>query len=98
MCIQCFRDEGYTYDNSLRVRVGLRLAARVYEFSGVGGALHIVLDDMNVERESVEWCLGSEGRGIPLPEGEEWDVTEACGRYLLLLTENERANVALRCA
>lgn len=27
------------------------------ESNGTGGALHIVLDDMNVDDESIQWCI-----------------------------------------
>ena len=35
----------------------LLLAPEVYEYSAVGGNLHIVLDDYNIEDSHILWCL-----------------------------------------
>jgi hypothetical protein len=31
--------------------------AQIYAVDGVGGALHIVLDDLNVEDHHITWCI-----------------------------------------
>ncbi len=41
----------------LTVSEVLPLVQAYYKFNGVGGSLHIVLDDGNLEDDSVEFCL-----------------------------------------
>ncbi len=54
--------------------------------NGVGGALHIVLDDGNVEASHVEWCVKR--------ASEEGDVdAEILGRVLLLMSITQRTKL-----
>ena len=69
------------------------LIKRLYMTPGceVGGPLHIVLDDYNVEDENITWCL----RNIDNPEFEEYseEVEKLCykiGGLLLIIPEEER--------
>lgn len=33
------------------------LVGAIYEYNSVGGPLHIVLDDCNVDTNSIKWCM-----------------------------------------
>lgn len=33
------------------------LVTAIYEYNSVGGPLHIVLDDCNVDTNSIKWCM-----------------------------------------
>lgn len=33
------------------------LVRAIYEYNSVGGPLHIVLDDCNVDTNSIKWCM-----------------------------------------
>ena len=61
---------------------------RLYELNGVGSALHIVLDDENIEDHHISWCLQE---SIPQVEnGEERVLCEEIANELLTMTESER--------
>ena len=61
---------------------------RLYELNGVGSALHIVLDDENIEDHHIYWCLRE---SIPQVENiEERALCEDIANELLKMTECER--------
>lgn len=53
MCRSCYEEAGSPWVDNERVREAARLAARVYEFDCVGGNLHCMLDDDNIDDEFV---------------------------------------------
>jgi hypothetical protein len=53
---------------------------KVYAFSGVGSALHIVLDDINVEDHHITWCIENS-----IPELDDPREKNACVQCALLL-------------
>jgi len=55
----------------------------------VGGNLHIVLSDGNVENHNVKWCLG-------LAESRGDFMGVAIAKYLLLLTEEDREELIMQ--
>lgn len=57
MCGTCYEGYGSPSIVNDRTRHGADLAAKVYEFSAVGGNAHIVLDDWNIEDGHIRWCL-----------------------------------------
>lgn len=57
-------------------------------YSGVGGELHIVLDDRNVEDSSINWCLNN--NIAKLPDGEAKDIYTECAKLLLKLSYSSR--------
>jgi hypothetical protein len=68
--------------------------AELYNLNSVGGALHIVLDDGNLDDESIQFCLDT--------CEEHWSVrecssilylTKSIGKRLLELTEEERRQI-----
>lgn len=60
--------------------------AQIYERNGVGGALHIVLDDGNTEDHHIKWCIENMD---DYPE-EEQRLYFKCAD-LLLLIKNPRS-------
>lgn len=56
MCESCWEEEGSPCVDSPEVRAAAKLVAEVYEFAPSGGNLHIMLDDWNLEDDSVEFC------------------------------------------
>lgn len=60
--------------------------AQIYARDGVGGALHIVLDDGNTEDHHIEWCLEHNMRNYP---EEDWPLYMRCAS-LLMLVKNPR--------
>lgn len=69
----------------------IELICKIYEKYPSGGALHIVLDDDNVERHHIEWCLKE---AIPNPEfckPEDVEIMTKCAKNLLKLpSERQR--------
>lgn len=51
--------------------------------NGAGGSLHVVLDDCNLDRENVEWCIEYARKANDAP-------AIAVGMLLLALTDEER--------
>jgi hypothetical protein len=69
------------------------LIGRVYEFNHVGGGLHIVVDDENLDDECITDCLKAirEGRFHgDKPSEEQIDAEFRCAEALLQLTLEER--------
>lgn len=53
-CYNLYGEHKIANDSVLRAA---KLIEQVYEFSCVGGNLHIVLDDWNIEDNNVEFCI-----------------------------------------
>lgn len=68
----------------------MELATAIYATpdGAVGGGLHIVLDDWNIEDEQIEWCLDNEHPLTP--------VEDECARLLLGMTFDQRAATLAR--
>lgn len=63
MCCGCWEDEGSPRIDNERVRGVQLLIEAVYDHNGVGGNLHIVLDDNNIEDGNLAFCLETIDRG-----------------------------------
>lgn len=64
---------------------------RLYAMNPVGGALHIVLDDENIEGKHILWCLRET---IPKVEDEEErKLSEDIANELLKMTEDDREDL-----
>ena len=69
MCHGCWVEEGQPVVDTPTVRAAAKAIAEVYEHSCVGGNLHIVLDDWNLEDDSLAFCDGCIKRnGLMDPE------------------------------
>jgi hypothetical protein len=58
MCYGCWEDEGKPVIDTPAVRAATASVALVYEHSCVGGNLHIVLDDWNLDDGNLAFCEG----------------------------------------
>mgnify|MGYP005993114239 CR=1 FL=1 len=83
MCCQCWREEGAHTTLPSNYDEFARLYAEVYEANSVGGKLHIILDDFNIEDEQVAFCEEVPGKT---------EAETAC------LVELRRMTQAERCA
>lgn len=63
--------------------------AQIYARNGVGGAMHIVLDDGNTEDHHILWCIEEWMKKYPYPE-EEQRLYVRCAE-LLMLIKNPRS-------
>jgi site-specific DNA-cytosine methylase len=64
---------------------------RLYAMNSVGGALHVVLDDENIEDKHILWCLLET---IPKVENaEERKLSEDIANELLKMTEDDREDL-----
>ena len=99
MCRGCWEEYGSPEIKTEATRAAAKLAERVYEFSCVGGNLHIVLDDWNIEDENIAWCRERINR-IRSGTIEQYDDTDpqqleaedACLKALEPMTLEERAS------
>lgn len=85
---------------SERIDQAISLMDDVYQYDGVGGNLHIVLDDKNVNDDSIKWCLtdaiGKYDRSGMDEEDNEASRTEVeieLANLLLTMTVFERLAV-----
>ena len=94
MCSSCF--ERYEITDSPAIRAAAEAIQAVYAFSVVGGHLHIVLDDVNVGDEHLDFCENEiSSRGDDDPHGrdpEQMAAERACLALLRPMTEDERAS------
>ena len=90
MCFGCYVEQGSPAIISERTQTAAALIAKVYEFNEVGGALHIVVDDWNLDDSSLKWCAGH----IPTSDGsdDQKAAETACLEALAALSVEERAS------
>lgn len=92
MCKACWEGAGAPRIDNPLVRAAARAVAEVYEFSCVGGNLHIYIDDYNLEDP---WFEGDEADRLVAEDVHEAGPEQlAAERYCLgllrALTEEER--------
>ena len=85
MCFGCWEEQGRPQVNSEAVSLAARTVAELYTVHLVGGKMHIVTDDWNVEDEDVEFCKEEIEK-----DGDE--LERACLAAFLALTQTERAS------
>lgn len=56
MCIGCWQEYGSPRLSTPDVKSAAEKVDAVYEESAVGGNLHIVIDDWNIEDDALDWC------------------------------------------
>lgn len=99
MCFGCYEDYGSPAIVSDTTKRAAALCERVYEQSCVGGRLHIVLDDWNLEDGSLQFCMGDIEKG-EAGESEYGDpidpetlaIERECCEALMAMTLEERAS------
>lgn len=102
MCRGCWEEYGSPMFLSDRVCKAAVLIEKVYEQvgGGVGGNLHIVVDDWNLEDDSIKWCMKKRhlrGPGLDWPGARPIEmvptpIEKECGQALLDLNIKERAS------
>lgn len=88
MCAGCWAEAGSPKIDNEKTRAAAAAIDRVYEFSGAGGNLHIVVDDWNLEDSSLEWCKVN--AIVSEQDDEKREAEMACYTALRELTEEER--------
>ncbi len=98
MCEMCWNEYGEPNIVNEKTEAALALVRAVYEApqGGSGGNLHIVLDDWNIEDDSIYFCLGEDGE-MESYFGGTYDMTptiieRACAGAFLDMTLRERAS------
>lgn len=72
----------------------IELIRRIYKKHPAGGALHIVLDDGNMENSHIRWCLEN---SIPeIKSKKDRELFETCANNLLKLKEIRRNKCCLK--
>lgn len=104
MCYGCWEERGKPQDDSPEVKIVADLIRKVYECSIVGGNLHIVIDDWNLDDASLQFCSNQiNAGGYKKPNPDKWDlamestpqqlrVERECCDALLKLSETQRAS------
>ena len=64
----------------------VELIQKIYQKYPTGGALHIVLDDGNIDDHDIQWCMNN------LWDDEKKDsaLFERCAKNLLSMPKNDR--------
>lgn len=86
MCRHCWSDYGAPDNDSEEVRAAVSLISAVFDEHLAGGALHIVIDDWNLEDDSLDWCQSKK-----LTPAEK-----ACLKALRSLSVADRASALAR--
>jgi len=82
MCISCWQEYGSPKIINENVLSAVEVIRELYDESCVGGNLHIVVDDWNIEDENLAWCGAKELS----------DTEKKCFDALSLLSIGERAS------
>lgn len=91
MCYGCWVEYGKPAMDTPQIRAAAALIGEVYEYHGVGGYLHIVIDDWNLEDDHLEYCLQAiEKNEWDNEENEALEIQRKCCDALMKLTELER--------
>jgi hypothetical protein len=92
MCIGCWNEFGRPEIDSAAVREAAAAIAEVYEYSCVGGNLHITLDDWNLGDGNLDSCAQSIRENVHEAGPEQLEAESRCLALLRALTEDERAS------
>lgn len=92
MCEGCWNEMGSPKLVSPKIREAARLIDGIYEFSGVGGNAHIVVDDFNLGDDSIQYCLDHLGENFHEAGKEQLDYEKKALLALKELTLEERAS------
>lgn len=93
MCSECWEQAGCPQIANEKVRECIKLIDEVYNHNAVGGGLHVVLDDFNVDGD-MQW--ESEWVETHRDSPEQYEAERACCDLLMTMTEAERMS-AVSC-
>lgn len=100
MCEACYKEYGSPKIWNDKTRAAVKLIVAVYDQpnGAVGGGLHIVLDDWNLETKHIRGCIDT--TKVETPAGDIdttlTPIEMACAEHLLTMTFPERAAVLAR--
>jgi hypothetical protein len=94
MCQYCWAKCGAHKIDNDQVREASALIAGVYEYSGVGGNLHIAIDDFNLEDDALEFCAGAirDSESTGEYESGQCDAERLCLEKLKAMSLEERVS------
>jgi hypothetical protein len=92
MCIQCWNEFDRVRIDSAAVREAAAAIGEVYEYSCVGGNLHITVEDWNLEDGNLDFCAGSIRENVHEAGPEQLAAESRCLALLRELTEDGRAS------
>lgn len=78
MCYECYRKYGEPKVVSKQTKKAARLVAKVYEASCVGGNLHTIVDDWNIENRHLAFCKKAIEENFHQLTPEEQQVERDC--------------------
>lgn len=90
MCYECWMDLGKPRMRTPQIERCAGLVRKLYECSPVGGNLHIITDDWNLEDEHIEMCREYMAA---IPEGAETEYQDAEDYAKQLRIEREIINL-----
>jgi hypothetical protein len=91
MCMECWEKKGSPSIVNEKTKAAAELIAEVYNHHNSGGYLHIVVDDWNIDYDSIAWCQNYIKHPVSYHERtpEQIEAELACVNALLELTEDE---------
>ena len=93
MCKTCWESYNSPKIYNLKVEEAVKCIARVYdEVSTVGGDLHVILDDWNLEDEHLDSCLKDAKENASGYDKKQVHIQLNCIAVLKSLTLEERAS------
>lgn len=96
MCFGCWEEYEKPENDSAEIRATVVAVAKVYEFSSVGGNLHIAIDDWNIDDDSLDSCERFIKENSHEASAEQIQAEKYCLELLRQLTEIERASALAR--
>lgn len=94
MCGDCWKEYGNPKIVNPKTKEAVNLIRKVYDFSCVGGGLHIVLDDWNLENHHLEFCRNyiEENKDSQFSSIEQYEAEGRCLALFMEMTIDERAS------
>lgn len=91
MCLGCWHEHGSPAIFTEKTRHAAELVQAIYDWSGVGGNAHVVVDDWNLDDENIDYCLNKGLEANVHEAGEEQLAVERAALLALKeLTLDER--------
>jgi hypothetical protein len=92
MCYGCWQECGEPTIDTSAVRAAARAIGVVYSHDCVGGNLHNVIEDWNLEDGNLDFCAGSIAENFFEATPAQLAAERHCLGLLRALTEDERAS------
>jgi hypothetical protein len=92
MCMGCWEDYDSPRIDTEAVRAAAKAIAEVYEYSCVGGNLHVAIDDWNLDDDTIGRADGWLAEDIHEATAGQRAAERRCLDLLKALSEDERAS------